>query len=70
MVEQVNIMDDEGSKQTKTIHTGSDDSDVSEPIRLRCPFLYGVEGDRFLCDYNKYFLPIVGAIIWTIFLFS
>ena len=69
MVRQtLNNMDDEGSKQKQISNIGSDDSDVSEPSRLRCPFLYGIESDReFLCSYHFYFLPFVTIVIWSLF---
>jgi len=63
--------DEEGSKQKKDSNLGSNDSDVSEPARLRCTILYGIEGDReFLCNYYKYFLPTISIIIWSILLLN
>jgi hypothetical protein len=63
-----NNMDDEDSKQKQTSDTGSNDSDVSEPSRLRCTILYGIESDReFLCSYHFYFLPFITIVIWSLF---
>ncbi len=63
--------DEEGSKQKENSDLGSNDSDVSEPPRLRCPILHGVEGNgKFLCSYNGYFLPTVTIFIWAILLLS
>ena len=62
--------DDEGSKQKENSNLGSDDSDVSEPVRFRCPILYGIGSDRFLRAYNFYFLPIIGIAIYSVFLLS
>ena len=63
--------DDEGSKQKENSDLGSNDSDVSEPARLRCPILHGVESDReFLCNYYRYFLPTVTVLIWAVLLLT
>ncbi len=67
----INPMDDEGSKQKQSSDLGSNDSDVSEPARLRCPILHGVESDReFLCNYYRYFLPTVTVLIWAVLLLT
>jgi hypothetical protein len=71
VTQSLNNMDDEGSKQKENSHNRSNDGDVYEPIRVRCPFLHGFKSDRrFLCNYHFYFLPIISFIIWTIFLFT
>ena len=63
-----NDMDEEGSKQKNVSQSGSDDSDVSEPIRLRYSFLWNIETDwGFLYSYHKYFLPIITIFSWGIF---
>lgn len=63
--------DDEGSKQKKDSDLGSNDSNISEPARIRCPILHGVEGDRgFLYTYYRYFLPIITIIIWGVLLLN
>ncbi len=63
--------DEEGSKQKKDSDLGSNDSDVSEPARLRCPILHGIESDKeFLCNYHRYFLPTVTLIIWGVLLLT
>lgn len=73
-MEKMNINtsgDEEGSKQKKDSDLGSNDSDVSEPPRLRCPILYGVESDReFLWAYCGYFLPVVSIFVWCLFLLT
>jgi hypothetical protein len=63
-----NDMDEEGSKQKNVSQSGSDDSDVSEPIRLRYSFLRDIETDwGFLYSYHMYFLPIITIFSWGIF---
>lgn len=63
-------MDDEGSKQKQNSNFGVDDSDVSEPARLRCFVLHGIKGNKFLHDYCRYFLPIISVIIWSLLLLN
>lgn len=47
----------------------SDDRDVPEPFWLRYFNQDGNGYNRFLLDYNAYFLPFSGVILWTVFLF-
>lgn len=62
--------DDEGSKQKKNSTDSTDGELVFQPLRLRCPILYGIGSNRFLRTYNFYFLPIIGVVIYSIFLLS
>lgn len=55
-------------KKKKNSDTVPNDSDVSEPNRIRCGFRNGIEVNRFILDYHRYFLPIVSIILWSIFL--
>lgn len=61
------ISNNEGKKE-KTSNSVSNDSDVSEPSRLRCSSDDANRFNRFLmeCEFG-YVLPC-GIILWTLFL--
>lgn len=48
----------------------SDDSDIPEPISLRCDICMGNEGYRGLLDYNVYLLCVGAAILLCSLLFA
>jgi len=59
---------DEGDKQ-KYSDSMSDDSDIPEPLGIRCFIQNGSKLDRWLLVYHSYFLPCISIILWIIFLF-
>lgn len=63
-------MSDEGGKrdQTESSTASVDDSDILQPSWVRCLIQNDMGHDRFLLAYNCYFLPIIGIILWSIFL--
>lgn len=65
-------MDGDSKRQEQKSEDGdhlSDGGDVPKPLWIR-PFSKNDNGlNGFLLDYNAYFLPCSGIIIWTIFLF-
>jgi hypothetical protein len=48
---------------TKVSITGGD---VFQSIRLRHTILHNPEVDRFILDYNLYFLPSIGILLYVI----
>lgn len=69
MIKQINMDNDEGSKQKKTSNTIVDDGDSVSTVRVRCGFCYDSKLDQQLLDYNIYFLLPIGIIFWCLFLF-
>lgn len=60
---------DEVSKQKNNRNNMSDDGDVLPSPGIRRAYNSGYEIDKFLGDYNGYFLPVVSGILWIISLF-
>lgn len=60
----------QNDKKKKNSDTMLDDSDVSEPFRIRCNVCDDSRIDRFILDYHRHFLPAVTIILWIIFLLS
>ena len=44
------------------------DWNVYKPIWVRCSFQNDIGFNRFILDYNRYFLPCCGIVFWSIFL--
>lgn len=63
-------MNDEGGKRdtTELSVDSADDSDFLQSFRVRRAIQDDMGYDRLLLAYNSYFLPIVGIILWSIFL--
>lgn len=67
IMDEYSKQNDEG-EQKKNSDTMPNDSDVPEPDRIRCSIRNGNEGNRFLLDYHRYFLPAISIILWCLFL--
>ena len=37
-------------------------------IRIRCSVLFDNGMERFLLDYHRIFLPVIGGVLWILFL--
>ncbi len=68
-------MDSESDKQKNTEGEKPEDGDplsndwnVLQSIRIRYSNEDVIRLNRFLLDYNRYFLPCCGLILWSIFL--
>ena len=68
-------MDSESDKQKNTEGEKSEDGDplsndrnVFQSFWVRYSYEDVVRLNRFLLDYNRYFLPSCGIVLWSIFL--
>ena len=69
MEEFYNENDDDYEKQKKNSDSVPNVRDVLQSIWIRCVILYGFKNNKFIRNYNLYFLPIISIIIWCVFLF-
>jgi len=69
MDKQLNMENDEASKQKETSNCVADGSDVLPPSGVRCGILHAPKTDGFLFDYHFIFLPIVSGLLWVLYLF-
>ena len=63
-------MDDEVNKQKNNSDTMLDGGDILPPIGFRRTYNPDDKIDKFLRNYNGYFLPIVSGILRVIFLLN
>lgn len=60
-------MDGDSYKQGKNINNQLDVSTVFQPFWVRLCNSANISPNRFVLDYNKYFVPISGLIFWLIY---
>jgi hypothetical protein len=61
---------EEVNEQEEIGHYSTYDGDVSKPIGFRYSICDDNEGNRFVLDYHRYFLPAVTILLWLIFIFT
>lgn len=59
-------MDGDSYKQEKNINNKLDVSTVFQPLWVRFCNGANIGTDKFLRDYNGYFVPVGGAVLWVI----
>ena len=61
-------MDSDPSKQ-KNIDNNANARNVLQSDGFRYTILHDISTNKFLCNYNFYFLPIISILLWSLFLF-
>lgn len=61
--------DDDSDKQKKDIYYLFNVRNVLQSFRIRYSFLSSKRTSKFLLDYNFYFLPPFGLLLWIILAF-
>ena len=56
------------SDEREIIHLESDGGHLLLPSGVRCGVQASSRLDRFLLEYNFYFLPCIGLVLWALFL--
>jgi len=61
-------LEQRSSDERTTINPKSDGSHLPMPSGVRCGVQASSRLDRFLLEYNFYFLPCIGLVLWALFL--
>jgi len=59
-------MGDDSNKQKKNSNITINGWNVFQPVWFRYSFLFSKQFNQILLDYNFYFLPIIGMLLWII----
>jgi hypothetical protein len=66
----LNTMDDEGSKQNQNSDSESSTEPILQSVRVRHSILHDFRINRFIRNYHRFFLPAFAIISWFIFILT